>query len=86
MLSLTNQTGNIIILHKVPNRIISLVPSQTELLSDLDVDEVVVGITKFCVHPGDWFKAKNYSFITYILSCKLQIAAALHSRVSLSFI
>jgi ABC-type Fe3+-hydroxamate transport system substrate-binding protein len=34
-----------------PSRIISLVPSQTELLYDLGLEESIVGITKFCVHP-----------------------------------
>jgi len=34
-----------------PSRIISLVPSQTELLIDLGLKEHVIGITKFCVHP-----------------------------------
>jgi ABC-type Fe3+-hydroxamate transport system substrate-binding protein len=39
-----------------PRRIISLVPSQTELLFDLGLAERVVGITKFCVHPREKFK------------------------------
>jgi len=39
-------------------RIISLVPSQTELLFDLGLDEEVVGITKFCIHPEKWFRSK----------------------------
>lgn len=34
-----------------PSRIISLVPSQTELLFDLGQEEKIAGITKFCVHP-----------------------------------
>jgi ABC-type Fe3+-hydroxamate transport system substrate-binding protein len=34
-----------------PKRIISLVPSQTELLVDLGLESFIVGITKFCVHP-----------------------------------
>lgn len=34
-----------------PQRIISLVPSQTELLFDLGQESKIVGITKFCVHP-----------------------------------
>lgn len=34
-----------------PKRIISLVPSQTELLFELGLESEVVGITKFCVHP-----------------------------------
>ncbi|MEO8173513.1 MAG: helical backbone metal receptor [Sediminibacterium sp.] len=43
----------------IPKRIISLVPSQTELLFDLGLDEEVIGITKFCVHPDQWFRNKT---------------------------
>lgn len=43
----------------VPQRIISLVPSQTELLYDLGLEDRVVGITKFCVHPEEWRKSKR---------------------------
>jgi len=32
-------------------KIISLVPSQTELLYDLGLESSIVGITKFCIHP-----------------------------------
>lgn len=42
-----------------PQRIISLVPSQTELLYDLGLPDEVVGITKFCIHPDDWFRSKT---------------------------
>jgi ABC-type Fe3+-hydroxamate transport system substrate-binding protein len=42
-----------------PARIVSLVPSQTELLFDLGLDAEVVGITKFCVHPEHWFRHKT---------------------------
>jgi ABC-type Fe3+-hydroxamate transport system substrate-binding protein len=41
------------------SRIISLVPSQTELLHYLGLDHEVVGITKFCIHPKEWFKVKS---------------------------
>lgn len=41
-----------------PKRIISLVPSQTELLHHLGLREEVAGITKFCVHPNEWFRTK----------------------------
>ncbi len=41
-----------------PKRIISIVPSQTELLFDLGLDEEIVGITKFCIHPKDRVKQK----------------------------
>jgi ABC-type Fe3+-hydroxamate transport system substrate-binding protein len=42
-----------------PLRIVSLVPSQTELLYDLGLKEEVAGITKFCIHPNEWFKSKT---------------------------
>ncbi|GAB5415915.1 MAG: helical backbone metal receptor [Crocinitomicaceae bacterium] len=42
-----------------PQRIISLVPSQTELLHDLGLGERVVGITKFCLHPDAWYRGKH---------------------------
>lgn len=40
-------------------RIISTVPSQTELLAALGLDHEVVGTTKFCVHPEHWFRSKT---------------------------
>lgn len=42
----------------VPKRIVSLVPSQTELLCDLGLEDSLVGITKFCVHPTKIRKSK----------------------------
>jgi ABC-type Fe3+-hydroxamate transport system substrate-binding protein len=55
----TDQTGSTITIPGIPQRIISLVPSQTELLADLGLDETVIGITKFCVHPESWFRTKT---------------------------
>lgn len=46
-------------LTKPPQRIVSLVPSQTELLHALNLEERVVGITKFCIHPASWFHTKT---------------------------
>ena len=40
-------------------RIISLVPSQTELLVGLGLEENIVGITKFCIHPNHLTKTKT---------------------------
>lgn len=51
--------GDEIVLTAPPKRIISLVPSQTELLADLNLNNEVVGITKFCVHPNEWLKSKT---------------------------
>ncbi|MBP2833469.1 ABC transporter substrate-binding protein [Aquimarina sp. U1-2] len=45
-------------LTKIPTRIVSLVPSQTELLVALGLEEAILGITKFCVHPSHLRKEK----------------------------
>lgn len=42
-----------------PNRIVSLVPSQTELLVDLGLRDSIVGVTKFCVHPENLRQEKT---------------------------
>lgn len=55
----TDQIGNIISLNQIPKRIVSLVPSQTELLFDLGLENEIVGITKFCIHPDKIFKSKD---------------------------
>ncbi|MBO9593076.1 MAG: ABC transporter substrate-binding protein [Niabella sp.] len=39
-------------------KIVSLVPSITELLYTLGLEQEVIGITKFCVHPQSWFRTK----------------------------
>jgi ABC-type Fe3+-hydroxamate transport system substrate-binding protein len=54
-----DQMGNLLRLNHPPQRIISIVPSQTELLADWGLDESVVGITKFCIHPSNWFDSKT---------------------------
>lgn len=57
--SFTDQLNRTIDLPFPPKRIISLVPSQTELLHYLGLENEVVGITKFCVHPEKWFRSKQ---------------------------
>lgn len=55
-----DQMGRRLILQRhPPQRIVSLVPSQTELLYALGLEAEVVGITKFCIHPAAWFQHKN---------------------------
>lgn len=53
----TDQLNNTIELKSYPKRIVSLVPSQSELLWDLGLREELVGITKFCVHPKELYKS-----------------------------
>ncbi len=47
-----DQLNRPITIDKTPTRMVSLVPSQTELLVDLGLEDALVGITKFCVHPS----------------------------------
>jgi ABC-type Fe3+-hydroxamate transport system substrate-binding protein len=60
MACFTDQLHRTIELCSAPQRIISLVPSQTELLHALGLGERVVGITKFCVHPEEWLRTKPH--------------------------
>jgi ABC-type Fe3+-hydroxamate transport system substrate-binding protein len=55
----TDQLGNRVDIIKFPQRIVSLVPSQTELLFHLGLEDRVAGITKFCVHPASWYRSKK---------------------------
>ncbi|MBK7944430.1 MAG: ABC transporter substrate-binding protein [Flavobacteriales bacterium] len=59
MPTISDQMHRTIAVPDCPQRIISLVPSQTELLHDLGLGERVVGMTKFCVHPDEWFRSKT---------------------------
>ena len=58
-MTIFDHLGRKLILQDTPNRIISLVPSQTELLVDLGLQNCLVGITKFCVHPKNLRKDKT---------------------------
>ncbi|TGV03047.1 ABC transporter substrate-binding protein [Flavivirga rizhaonensis] len=51
MKHLKDQLDRILHIKETPKRIVSLVPSQTELLYDLGLESSLIGVTKFCVHP-----------------------------------
>jgi ABC-type Fe3+-hydroxamate transport system substrate-binding protein len=51
MQTFKDQTGVEIWLEDVPQRIVSLTPSITELLFDLGLNQQVVGITNYCAYP-----------------------------------
>jgi len=59
MKQFTDQLGTSHSFEFSPKRIISLVPSQTELLYDLGLEDKIVGITKFCVHPYHFKSTKK---------------------------
>ncbi|WP_394750571.1 ABC transporter substrate-binding protein [Spongiimicrobium salis] len=54
-----DQMGRKVNLLQKPSRIICLNPSQTELLVDLGLEEYIVGVTKFCIHPVHLRKNKT---------------------------
>lgn len=51
MLVITDDLGTKHTFSETPKRIISLVPSLTETLYELGLEDDIIGITKFCVHP-----------------------------------
>ncbi len=59
MRKFTDQLNRTIVLQAIPQRIVSIVPSQTELLFHLGLGDRVVGITKFCIHPEEWYRNKK---------------------------
>jgi ABC-type Fe3+-hydroxamate transport system substrate-binding protein len=59
VIEILDQLGNQISLKSPAKRIISLVPSQTELLHYFGLEDETAGITKFCIHPNEWFTSKK---------------------------
>jgi ABC-type Fe3+-hydroxamate transport system substrate-binding protein len=59
MITSIDQLNRTLVFQNFPLRIVSLVPSITELLFDLGLNEEVIGITKFCIHPEEWFHSKT---------------------------
>lgn len=59
MKTFVDRSGNSFSFESSPKRIVSLVPSQTELLYDLGLEEKIVGITRFCVHPYHFKSTKT---------------------------
>ena len=54
-----DQMGRSVAIAERPQRIISLVPSQTEWLADLGLEQEVIALTKFCIHPHSWWREKT---------------------------
>lgn len=48
---LTDQSGKTVKLERIPQRIISLAPSNTEILFALGLADKVVGVTEYCDYP-----------------------------------
>ena len=52
-LTVTDQTGRRVVLPAPPGRIISLVPSVTEILFSIGAQDRLVGVTDFCDYPAE---------------------------------
>ena len=63
MTQVVDQLKRTVTLHTPVQRIVSLVPSLTELLADLGLDEQVVGLTRYCCHPPDWRRHANKTVV-----------------------
>lgn len=64
-----------VFISKPPERIISLVPSQTELLVDLGLEDRIVGVTKFCLHPT--YLGKSKTIVGGTKNCRFDIIESL---------
>ena len=58
MKSLTDSTGTPVHLGSQPARIVSLIPSITEILFALGLDQEIAAVTRYCTHPLEKVKAK----------------------------
>ncbi|HXU26100.1 MAG TPA: helical backbone metal receptor [Bacteroidia bacterium] len=56
-MTITDQLNRTIEFTFPPKKIVSLVPSQSELLWYLGLQKELVGITKFCLHPTEMFQS-----------------------------
>ena len=63
-------------------RIVSLVPSITELLVDLGLETAIVGVTKFCVHPKHL--RKNTTIIGGTKNLRLEVIRQLQPDLILA--
>ncbi len=54
-----------------PRRLVSVVPSQTELLFDLGLDAEIVGLTRYCTYPTD--QVQNRTIVGGTKALKLDL-------------
>jgi iron complex transport system substrate-binding protein len=52
-IEVTDQMGRVVRLEKMPEKIISLTPSNTEILFALGLGDKVVGVTQYCNYPPE---------------------------------
>ncbi len=86
-IEITDQLGRVVTLSKTPERIISLAPSNTEILFALGLEDKVIAVTDYCNYPPavqdkpsiGGFSTPNIEEII-ALSPDLIIAASIHEE------
>lgn len=78
---ITDDTGNVIVLNATPSRIVSLAPSNTEILASLGLLDHVVGVTDVCDYPPE---VKNISRIGSYASISIEKISAAHPDLILA--
>jgi ABC-type Fe3+-hydroxamate transport system substrate-binding protein len=76
-----DQIGRTLELSTTPKRIISLVPSHTELIEDLGLELSLDGVTKFCIHPSHI--KSNVQVVGGTKNVKLDVIRALNPDIIL---
>lgn len=79
--TITDDSGNVITLNTTPSRIVSLAPSNTELLASLGLLNRVVGVTDVCDYPPE---VKNISRIGSYASISIEKISAAHPDLILA--
>ena len=86
-IEITDQLGRVVTLDKIPERIISLAPSNTEVIFALGLEDKLVGVTDYCDYPPEvetkpsigGFTTPNIEEVV-ALAPDLILAASLHEK------
>lgn len=85
--NLVDDSGHVTNLDHIPDRIISLAPSTTEVVFALGLDEKVVGVSEYCDYPYDfkeWFAAGNMTSIGDFSSPNMEVITSLEPDLILT--
>ena len=78
--NLVDDTGYLTSLDAIPNKIISMAPSTTEIAFALGLDDEVVAVSNFCDYPYNfsaWIEAGNMSSIGDFADPNMEVVASL---------
>jgi iron complex transport system substrate-binding protein len=85
--TLVDYLGNVVTLTSPPERIVSLAPSNTEMLFAVGAGDNVIGVTDFCNYPYNftaWIEAGNMTSIGNYYSPSVEPIVALHPDLVLA--